>query len=254
MPQLADIQSAIAQAMLTGDPGQAPAALVGGANASARLQVHLRHYQTSLQSALLEKFPATAWLLGSDFVAAAALAYLRQFPPQAPCIAEYGTGFPTFIAGLEKARALPYVESFAKLEWSLGRVSIAIDKTPLVWQKLVSAGPDVLMDTRLELQPGLSYLRAAHGIDALMRVYLSGNPPESFAMTEEDAPIEVQGARGNLRMTRLASGSFIFRRALQSGETISDAAGTVLDAADDFDVGMALRELVDAGLVVETHP
>jgi hypothetical protein len=253
MPQLADVQSAIARAMLTGDTNQAPAALVGGANVAGRLDIHLRHYRTSLQSALLEKFPATAWLLGSEFVTAAALVYLRQYPPQAPCIAEFGAGFPGFIARHKRALALPYVESFAALEWALGRVSIAVDALPLAWDELASTGPDQLLNSRLGLQPGLHYLRAAHSVDALMRVFLSRQAPESFAMNEVDAPIEVLGSRGDLRMTRLDPGSFGFRQAVCRGESISIAAGLALDADDAFDAGMALRQLVNADLVIAVH-
>jgi hypothetical protein len=42
----------------------------------------------------------------------------------------------------------------------------------------------------------------------------------------------------------------VFRQALCNGESISDAATLALNAADDFDTGVALRELVNAGLVI----
>jgi hypothetical protein len=139
------------------------------------------------------------------------------------------------------------------LEWALGRASVAADALPLGWHELVSAGPERLLDARLGLQPGLSYLRATHGIDTLMSLYLNDRAPASFAMPEGDAPIEVQGSRGEFRMTRLDSGTFEFRSALSSGESISDAAGRGLDADSDFDSGRALRELVEAGLATDIH-
>jgi hypothetical protein len=253
MPQLADVQAAIARAMLSGNADGALAPLIGGVDVRERLAIHLRHYQASLQAALLDRFPATAWLLGSDFVASAAGAYARKFPPQAPCIAEYGAGFPAYIGEWASARALPYVESFAMLEWALGHASIAIDALPLAWQEFVSAGPDLLLDARLDLQAGLSYVRAEHGIDTLMNLYLNDQAPESFAIPEGAAAIEVRGSRGELRMTRLDSGAFEFRSALGSGESISDAAAQGLDADSNFDSGKALRELVEAGLATHIH-
>jgi hypothetical protein len=253
MPLLVDVQATITQAMLTGDCGLAPPSLVGGYDPRARLGIHLRHYHASLQATLHDKFPATAWLLGSKLFNAAAAAYVREHPPQAPCIAEYGSGFPGFIALFEQAQSLPYLESFATLEWALGRASIAVNESPIKWNDLVAAGPALLLDAHLVLQPGLCYLRATHGIDVLMRLYLNDQEPETFAMSAEDAFIEVQGSRGTLRMTRLDTGTFAFRDALRDGDSVSDAAGRALETDEHFNAGRALRELVDAGLALATH-
>jgi hypothetical protein len=94
---LAEVQAAFARAMTTGDAERLDAALVGGTSPRKRLAVHLRHYEASLTSALLEKFPACAWLVGGALVRAAARAYVRLHPPQQPCIAEYGREFPQFL-------------------------------------------------------------------------------------------------------------------------------------------------------------
>jgi len=58
-----------------------------------RLSIHRRNYQKSLTEALLVKFPATAWLMGSAFVRQAAERFVCERPPTAPCIAEYGAEF-----------------------------------------------------------------------------------------------------------------------------------------------------------------
>jgi hypothetical protein len=253
MWHLADVQAAVTRAVLTGDGDSAPASLIGGIDVRARLDIHLRHYQASLQTVLLDKFPATAWLLGSEIVAQAALDYLRRFPPQTPCMAEYGAEFPTFISQSKRALDLPYVGAFASLEWALGNASIATDLTPLPWSEVANAGSKGLLDARLELQPGLGYLRAAYGVDALMRLYLNDHEPDSFELPAGDTAIEVHGSRGELRMTRLDPGSFVFRDALCRGESISDAAGRALDAARGFDAGNALRELLAAELAIAIH-
>lgn len=254
MPPLADVQAAIAAAMLTGNPDLAPKSLTGGSNARARLGIHLRHYAASLQTALLDKFPATRWLLGGQLVEAATAAYVRAHPPQAPCIAEYGTGFPAFVARFERAAELDYAEPFANLEWALGQASIAVDEPQIAWRYIVEPGPDRLLGSRLVMQNGLSYVRAVHAVDTLMELYLTGEEPETFELPACDTPIEVHGSRGSLRMTRLTPGTFEFRDALRAGKSIGDAAERALDAGGGFDAGKALRELVDAGLIVSIRP
>jgi hypothetical protein len=123
---LAELQAEFASAMTTGDAHRFDAELVGGTAPRNRLGIHLRHYEKSLTSALLDKFPACTWLLGGELVRDAARAYARLHPPERPCIAEYGRDFPQFLAGFGRAASLPYFESFAVLEWVFGQVSIAV--------------------------------------------------------------------------------------------------------------------------------
>src|SRR5438876_8400963 len=141
---LADLQSRFAHAMTTGEADPVVAQLVGGDHPGKRLSIHLRHYEASLTAALREKFPACAWLAGADLVNAAARSYVHAHPPGQPCIAEYGEDFPQFLANHGRARTIPYLESFAALEWAVGRASIAIASQPLSWPGLGRIGSDRL--------------------------------------------------------------------------------------------------------------
>ena len=94
MPGLADIQAAVRDALVRGDRSAAAPMLSGGARPEHRLAIHQRHYAASLTGALLDRFPATVWLVGSDLVTDAATSFIREQPPSKPCIAEYGELFP----------------------------------------------------------------------------------------------------------------------------------------------------------------
>jgi hypothetical protein len=252
MPLLADLQSRFAHAVTTGEAEAVVAQLVGGAHPDKRLDIHLRHYEASLTAALREKFAACAWLAGADAVSAAARAYVRTHPPARPCIAEYGEDFPQFLATCGRARTMPYLESFAALEWAVGRASIAIDSPPISWSDLGRIGTEHLIDSALPLQPGLHYLRSAWGVDQLMTTYLSGTEPERFVLPEAETFMEVRGARGTVHLARLDGATFTFRRKLAAGSSVGDAAGCALDLDPAFDPGEALRLLVHAGLVTST--
>jgi hypothetical protein len=228
------------------------ASLVGGTDPSKRLDIHRRHYETSLTAALSDKFPGCSWLAGADLVSAAARSYVHTRPPQQPCIAEYGADFPEFLASYERASALPYLESFAELEWAVGHASIAVDYPPLSWPELARVGSQELVDVALSLQPGVRYVRSAWGVDELMTTYLSGTEPERFVLPESDTFIEVRGARGELRLARLDGATFVFRSELAAGGSIGDAASRALEHDFTFDPGQALRLLVDSGLATKT--
>jgi hypothetical protein len=250
MRSLADLQDAFARA-LTAEATATPfaAELVGGANPAARFAIHRRHYESSLTDALCAKFPACAWLAGADVVAAAARTHARRHPPSRPCIAEYGREFPQCIAAL--GRALPYLESFAELEWAVGQASIAIEHTAFSWTEVSRLDPERLVDSRLVLQPGLHYLASSWRIDELMTTYLVGSEPERFELVESSTLIEVRGARGEVGVSRLEPPVFEFRTALAAGLPLGEAASRALDADASFDAGAALRALADTRLITE---
>jgi len=249
MPRLADLQAGVRLAVTLGDRDGVASLLVGGAAPAKRLAIHQRHYEASLVTAIGEKFPATAWLIGADVVADAARAYVRTHPPQRPCIAEYAEDFPVCLTRHERALTVPYVESFAELEWHVGQVSISVDGPPLTWSKVAAVGSDALLSARVVLQPGVRYLRAAWAIDQLMAMYLTDSTPETFVLTNADTCIEIRGARGALHVAPIDPATFVFRSALRDGRPLGESAETALDGDSAFAAGKALMDLVTAGLV-----
>ena len=63
MPALADTQSAIRDALVTGDARALASMLSGGVHPEHRFAIHQRQYATSLTRALIDRFPATVWLV-----------------------------------------------------------------------------------------------------------------------------------------------------------------------------------------------
>src|ERR1700722_18669220 len=107
LPTLAEIQSSVRDAVIAENSEAISSLLVGGQAGRKRLEIHRRHYEISLVIALVGKFPATGWLVGTPFVTEAARHYVHDQPPEAPCIAEYGEGFPQFLAECPGGERLP---------------------------------------------------------------------------------------------------------------------------------------------------
>src|SRR6516165_7934571 len=72
MQKLAELQSHFRNALIHCDAGQIAPILVGGREPEKRLAIHRRNYETSLVDALLLKFPATGWLIGTPLLTEAA--------------------------------------------------------------------------------------------------------------------------------------------------------------------------------------
>ncbi len=248
MPTLTELQESIRQAVVLGEASAAAPLLVGGRDALKRLAIHHRHYETSLVTALLDRFPATIWLVGSTIVTAAARKFVRDRPPSRPCIAEYGEDFPAFLSGVGGAADLPYLRSFAELEWHMGRLSLAVTLPALSRSDLSALGPDRLADVRITLQPGVHYVHAAWDVDSLIRFHLTDSAPDRFSLQSGDVWHEHRGARGDLQMNRLDCAIFAFRAALSAGQLLGDAAISALDLDTTFDAGQALATLITDGL------
>ncbi len=249
VPSLAEIQRGVRRAVVTGEVGDLPLLLFGGGDVATRLKIHHRHYHASLIEALLGKFPATAWLVGAGFMTDAAERFLREQPPRALCIAEYGEAFPAFLGERPVASHLGYLRSFAELEWHLGQVSLAVDASAIDLEALAHVESAALADAVVALQPGIRYLEASWPVDELMTLFLTDNAPDRLEFTPVDVRLEIRGARGQFVMPRLTAATFTFRQALHSGRSLGAAADLALDAGDDFEPGAALTDLVSGGVL-----
>jgi hypothetical protein len=189
---LTDIQVGIRDALVDGNSAAVAPVLVGGSRPAQRLAIHQRHYVASLTRALVERFPATVWLVGSELVTHAATAFIREHPPSRPCIAEYGDAFPRFLGAHRAAEALPYLAQFAELEWHLGRLALATDESANV-----------------------QYLHLDWTLDELIGFYLADTAPDAYALRHEDVWLEILGLRGELRMNRLRGEEFARRVAAE---------------------------------------
>jgi len=252
MHKLGDIQSHFRNAVIQADSNVvislAPL-LAGGDEPEKRLTIHQRNYRQSLVEALLVKFPATGWLMGTSFMIAAAERFVREHPPAAPCIAEYGSDFPAFCSRCPGAERAAYLRDFAELEWRVGQVAIAVDRPALEAENFSGIDSDVIPTLFLALQPGLCFLQVRWPVHELMTLYLSDTAPDRLDLSPADVWIEIRGARGQFHMTPLGTAEFIFRKSIAEGRSIGDAAESALDFDADFDPGQALASLISSGLV-----
>ena len=193
MLTLADIQAGIRDALVDGNSAGVARVLLGGTRPEHRLAIHQRHYVASLTRALVDRFPATVWLVGSELVTQVATSFIREHPPSRPCVAEYGDGFPRCLGAHSAAGSLPYLAQFAELEWHLGRLALATEESPNV-----------------------QYIHLDWALDELIGLYLTDTAPDAYALREEDVWLEILGLRGELLMSRLSGEEFVRRVAAQS--------------------------------------
>lgn len=247
MSGLTDLQAGVRTAVVEGDMSAVAPLLRGGSDPRKRLAIHHRHYTSSLVTAVVDRFPATVWLVGSPLVTDAARVFVQAHPPTMPCIAEYGEHFPGFLATRSGATQVPFLGQFAELEWHLSRLALAVEGPTVTDLSTIDATH--VADARLALQPSVHYLHLGWGLDRLISLYLTDSEPESYELDVNDIWLELRGVRGDLRMNRLMRGEFTFRSTLLAGTGLGDAALAAIEVDPAFDPGAALMALFSEGLV-----
>jgi hypothetical protein len=242
------------RAVVAGDRAGIVPMLVGGRDPAKRLAIHQRNYETSLVKALLGKFPATGWLVGSGFLTQAAREFIRVHPPRAPCIAEYGEEFPGYLEAWPHADRVPYMRALAEIEWCVGHAAIAADRPALRLDEVAGLDPETLCDATLVIQDSVRYLESGWPVDDLMKTYLANNAPDRLQLASGDFRFEIRGSCGAFQINRLDSGEFAFRKSIQEGRTIGGSAELALEADPAFDTGRSFLQLITKGLAVAINP
>ncbi len=180
-------QSAFAAALM--DPASAvPPGIVDpfGRPAPKRFSVYRNNVASSLGRALEAAFPTVRKLVGEEFFAAMALAFLRSHPPQSRLLMLYGDAFPGWLAGFPPVAHLGYLPDVARLDQAMRESYHAADSTPLPeaeFQRLL--GEDIAR-LRLTLAPALRLVPSPWPIAAI------------WAANHEGAPAAKGGGQGAL--------------------------------------------------------
>jgi len=122
-PSLAELQRALAARILTGPETSLEAwiRVPDGADASARLAVHVDGYPARIREALRETFPAVAHILGGTSFAALADRYADVLPADLRNLNSIGAALPAFLESDPMSGDLPFLPALARLEWAVDR-------------------------------------------------------------------------------------------------------------------------------------
>jgi hypothetical protein len=252
MPTLRELQAMFRRAMFGAEvPPLVEAIAADGLTPAARLQIYRHHVLTSLTEALQATFPVVCRLVDARFFGYAADTYIRQHPPEAPCLFEYGAPFSAFLATFPPCRELVYLADVARLEWALNVALHAEACAPIAPDALRDMPGDEVAGLTFQCHPSLTLLRSPWPIDQIWRANQA-----AAAMTA--AAIDLRAGGVCLEILRwedavgfrtLAPPVYVFRAALATGQRLASAVEAALAADEGFDVVRALGALLADGII-----
>lgn len=226
-----------------------PAALarISGAEPTSRFAVYRNNVMVSLVGAIGTRFPAVQQIVGEEFFAELARAYVAENPPRSPVMMSYGDDFSQFISAAPGLEELLYLADVARLEAARTRAYHAADAEPLGPDAFAALDPARLGEITVTLHPSVEIVRSVHPIVTIWAM----NAGEAELGTIEDwIPEDALVARPALDVVvrRLPPGGAAFLEALGRGLTLGEAAEAAQADAQDFDLSQNLIGLIEAGL------
>jgi hypothetical protein len=251
MPTLREVQGGLRDALFGADTTAVSAFVVDGEIAPpARLAIYRHHVLGTLTDVLRSVYPVVCRLVDDRFFAYAADAFVRRHPPSGPCLAEYGAGFPGFLAAFPPCRHLAWLADVARLEWAMIVAADAPDAVGLDPRLLRDVEPDDTPALVFRLQPDATYLASPWPVDDIWRANRRDDDAAlGVDLTSGGVELEVRRLDHEVVMRRLDRATGAFRRAVAAGQPL-DVAATVAAAADaTFDLATAVAALLAEQLV-----
>ncbi len=241
-PRGRDAQAGFVQALAR--PGAPPPNLPPGHR--RRFDIHRNNTVTTMVDALRATFPAVERLVGGEFFAGLARAYLAAEPPRSPLLFRYGAGFGDFIAGFPPAASVPYLADVARLEWLWLQAYHAADARPLGIGALAALPPETLETARIGLHPSLGLIASPHPVVALWAASTDRGPDSAVDLGRGERAAVLRPALG-VEVHTLSPGAHALLAALAAGAPLGRAATDAAGQHPDLDLSALLKGLFEIG-------
>jgi len=251
VPSLAELQRRFARALR--DPGLPAPLPLRSSSDGRRFDVYRNNVTVSLVDALRSTFPAVHRLVGEEYFAAAARAYISEHPPRSPVLLLYGETFGEFLDRFPSASGAPYLGDVARLEWARMNALHAADAAPTGIDGLSGLPEESLESAALVPHPSLGLVASRWPVVSLWQASVDPGGEVEVDMRKPEQALVVRPAL-MVEVRRLPPGGAVFVGALLSGCRLGEAVQQAADAAEQFDLAMLLQLIFEAGAVAAVNP
>ncbi len=132
-----------------------------------QLNIYRNSYQGGLLKALIDIYPVSKRLLGTEFFDAMCLRYIKQTPCHSFDINKYGESFAYFAEQFEPVSELIYLPDVIHLEWAWHHAYQAVDRPQQDFTPLLRFTSVKLESLYLHLQPSMTLLVSPYPVDLI---------------------------------------------------------------------------------------
>lgn len=221
-----------AQGPLAGQPG---------------LAVYRNGWRRACIEALVANHPATARLVGEDWLRSAAAEYLRHDLPTDASLLRYGEGLPDFLAELPSTAGLPWLRAVCRLDRLWLEAHQAADAQPVGASALAALPHDALGQLRLRPLPSARW--AWHADLPAFAIWQAARSQADAAALSALLPGTPDGALllrpgEAVEWHALDRAGCAFLDACAEGRTLLDASAQALTADPGCAIGALIGQLL----------
>lgn len=249
---LAALQQAYRTYLLEGrSDGLAETIVADSFDAEERLRIYRNNFLISLSEALKANFPVTLRLVGADFFAQAARAFVLKAPPARPCLFEYGEGFPEFLESLPELATLPYVAEMARFELARIGAYHAPAEALLGEAEIARVPPEALADLPIRLAAHVRLLNLRYPVAALWEAHQAAEPDlAALDMAPRPHGLLVCQPQHALAVLQVPSDAQLFLSAARQPTTLAQAAEACGPAMNSERLGQVIGLALQHRLLV----
>ena len=223
-----------------------------GPRPERRFAVYRNNVAVGLRGALASRFPVTEQIVGAEFFAAMARAFIAASPPRSPLLLSYGNDFGDFVEHFEPASEIPYLADVIRLEAARGNAYHAADAAPIAASRLQDVDPADLPALKFKPHPSASIVRSAHPFVTIWAMNAGDIPLAPIEdWTSEDALVVRPEMIVNV--VRMPPGGAVFLSTLMVGGNLGMAFQAAVDETEAFDLAENLAGMLQAGAFTNIH-
>jgi Putative DNA-binding domain len=249
MPTLHELQSNFVQFLV----GEASSDVVetvdaGGADPVSLLSIYRNNMLITLMDTLAVTFPVVRRLVDPRFFEYASQTFISGNLPSKPCLAEYGSEFPSFLALFPPAAEVPYLSDVASLEWAISRVMRSEIEPEISLDSIVNIETDPAK-IRLRIGTSVRYLASVYPIHQIWLANRSDIEPAEMHLSRKREHLQIRQT-DSLELQCLPPAVWLFRALIADGGELGAAAEAAFELDPMFKLPVALASMFNDGIVV----
>ncbi len=199
----------------------------------ARARVYRNNSITASGEAIFKDYPAVEKLVGTDFLRAAASAFVKENPPENPLLSLYGEGFADFLDTFPPAKDLPYLSDVARLDRAWMNTMFAANSAPLGPQDIAGLDDSEIGALAPGLHPSVQILKSEWPAWDIWHANREEGAPQSINLERKNSVAIMWWSANGVSSQKLNSQECVFLENVREGDDLTSAMSKAVSSEAD---------------------
>jgi hypothetical protein len=197
--------------------------------------------------ALRANYPVTEQLMGTHAFDTLALAFVQQYPPRSPVLADYGGAFTHSVAADALAEDYPFLPEVAQLERLWTEALFSPDAAPLASDAIATMNHDALMAMRVDLHPAARDAWFQTPAYSIWQAHRDGAPTSEAEIEWQPEGVVVTRPGHSVAVMLVGQDMIAFLDEIATWPTLGEAAAALLETSPEANLAELFSQLLVQG-------